>query len=81
MRFYFVNHFFNGHLQVLPFMEDAKILKSQLCIKYLEIFTRAKDMENGFAELSIGLLVGIRDVLAIDQVVQGQIGSFIISMR
>uniref|UniRef100_A0A0D9VCI8 BEACH domain-containing protein B n=1 Tax=Leersia perrieri TaxID=77586 RepID=A0A0D9VCI8_9ORYZ len=40
--------------------------KLQLCSKYLEAFTRAKEKEN-FAELSIDLLVNMREIIMIDR--------------
>ncbi|KAL5212760.1 hypothetical protein ABZP36_023607 [Zizania latifolia] len=39
--------------------------KLQLCYKYLEAFTRAKEKED-FAELSIDLLVNMREIIMID---------------
>ncbi|CAD6251786.1 unnamed protein product [Miscanthus lutarioriparius] len=42
--------------------------KMQLCSKYLETFTHAKEKEKGFAELSIDLLVNMREVIMIDRV-------------
>ncbi|KAG0531834.1 hypothetical protein BDA96_04G056200 [Sorghum bicolor] len=42
--------------------------KMQLCSKYLETFARAKEKEKGFAELSIDLLVNMREVIMIDRV-------------
>ncbi|KAL6629117.1 hypothetical protein ACP70R_028882 [Stipagrostis hirtigluma subsp. patula] len=41
--------------------------KLQLCSKYLESFTRAKENEKSFAELSIDLLVHMREIIAIDR--------------
>ncbi|KAL6888469.1 hypothetical protein ACP4OV_009495 [Aristida adscensionis] len=41
--------------------------KLQLCSKYLETFTRAKENENSFAELSIDLLVNMREIISIDR--------------
>nr|BAD25221.1 putative LvsC [Oryza sativa Japonica Group] len=40
--------------------------KLQLCSKYLEAFTRAKEKED-FAELSIDLLVNMREIIMIDR--------------
>ncbi|CAM0946806.1 unnamed protein product [Alopecurus aequalis] len=42
--------------------------KLQLCAKYLETFTRAKENEKDFAELSIDLLVNMREIILIDRV-------------
>ncbi|XP_023157987.1 BEACH domain-containing protein B isoform X1 [Zea mays] len=42
--------------------------KMLLCSKYLETFTRAKEKEKAFAELSIDLLVNMREVIMIDRV-------------
>ncbi|EXB79620.1 BEACH domain-containing protein lvsC [Morus notabilis] len=46
-------------------VEDQKA-KLQLCSKYLETFTQIKEREKSFAELSIDLLVGMRDMLLSD---------------
>ncbi|XP_058069394.1 BEACH domain-containing protein B isoform X3 [Magnolia sinica] len=56
-----------GLMKLPPCSEEDQIAKLQLCSKYLETFTRAKERENSFAELSIDLLVGMRDLLLIDQ--------------
>lgn len=40
-----------------------------LCSKYLETFTRVKENEKGFAELSIDLLVNMREIIMIDRMV------------
>ncbi|KAL5988451.1 hypothetical protein ACLOJK_036215 [Asimina triloba] len=50
-----------------PCSGEDQAAKLQLCSKYLETFTRAKERENSFAELSIDLLIGMRDLLLIDQ--------------
>ncbi|RLM79604.1 BEACH domain-containing protein B [Panicum miliaceum] len=42
--------------------------KMHLCSKYLETFNRVKENEKGFAELSIDLLINMRDVIMIDRV-------------
>ncbi|XP_078448149.1 binding protein [Wolffia australiana] len=42
--------------------------KLLLCSKYLETFTRARERETRFAELSIDLLNGIRTVILADQI-------------
>ncbi|XBI45636.1 hypothetical protein VPH35_110081 [Triticum aestivum] len=41
--------------------------KLQLCSKYLETFTRAKEHEKNFAEMSIDLLVTMREIILIDR--------------
>uniref|UniRef100_K3YP63 BEACH domain-containing protein B n=1 Tax=Setaria italica TaxID=4555 RepID=K3YP63_SETIT len=41
--------------------------KMHLCSKYLETFTRVKENEKGFAELSIDLLVNMREIIMIDR--------------
>uniref|UniRef100_A0A453NEU5 Neurobeachin alpha-solenoid region domain-containing protein n=1 Tax=Aegilops tauschii subsp. strangulata TaxID=200361 RepID=A0A453NEU5_AEGTS len=41
--------------------------KLQLCSKYLETFTRAKEHEKNFAEMSIDLLVTLREIILIDR--------------
>ncbi|RLN08296.1 BEACH domain-containing protein B [Panicum miliaceum] len=42
--------------------------KMHLCSKYLETFNRVKENEKGFAELSIDLLINMRDIIMIDRV-------------
>ncbi|XP_066329470.1 BEACH domain-containing protein B-like isoform X1 [Miscanthus floridulus] len=42
--------------------------RMQLCSKYLETFTHAKEKEKGFAELLIDLLVNMREIIMIDRV-------------
>lgn len=49
--------------QIVPLSEEDKKAKLQLCSKYLETFTQIKEREKGFAEISIDLLVGMRDLL------------------
>ncbi|GAB2294234.1 hypothetical protein Dimus_028451 [Dionaea muscipula] len=46
--------------------EDQKA-KLQLLSKYLETFTQAKEKEKDFANISIDLLTGIREMLLMDQ--------------
>ncbi|WVZ77789.1 hypothetical protein U9M48_025613 [Paspalum notatum var. saurae] len=41
--------------------------KMQLCTKYLETFTHAKEKETDFAELSIDLLFNMREIIMIDR--------------
>ncbi|XP_073008552.1 BEACH domain-containing protein B isoform X1 [Typha latifolia] len=50
-----------------PSSAEDHAAKLQLCSKYLETFTRAKEREKHFAELSIHLLVSMREIIAIDQ--------------
>jgi len=47
----------------MPFSEEDKRAKLQLCSKYLEMFTQLKERESSFVDLSIDLLVGMRDTL------------------
>ena len=55
--------------QIVPFSEENQKAKLQLCSKFLETFTQIKEREKNFAELSIDLLVGMRDMLRTDPVV------------
>lgn len=52
-----------------PSSAEDHVGKLQLCSKYLETFTRAKEREKCFAELSIDLLIGMRDVISTDRMV------------
>ncbi|KAK9271394.1 hypothetical protein L1049_026984 [Liquidambar formosana] len=54
-------------MKIVPVSEEDKKAKLQLCSKYLETFTQIKEREKNFAELSIDLLVGMRDMLLTDQ--------------
>ncbi|KAG9440194.1 hypothetical protein H6P81_020359 [Aristolochia fimbriata] len=56
-----------GLIKLPPSSDEDKAAKLQLCSKYLETFTRAKERECSFAALAIDLLVGMRDVLLDDQ--------------
>ncbi|XP_077215298.1 binding protein isoform X2 [Tasmannia lanceolata] len=56
-----------GLMKLPPSSEEDQVAMLQLCSKYLETFTRVKEREISFAELSIDLLVGMRDILLIDQ--------------
>lgn len=49
--------------QIVPHSEEDKKAKLQLCSKYLETFNQIKEREKGFVDLSIDLLVGMRDML------------------
>ena len=55
--------------QVVPYSEEDKKTKLQLCSKYLEMFTRIKEREKSFVDLSIDLLVGMRNMLQSDPAV------------
>lgn len=59
--------FFLG--QIMPFSEEDKKAKLQLCSKYLEMFTQLKEREKSFVDLSVDLLVGMRDMLQANQAV------------
>ncbi|BFG19464.1 hypothetical protein CerSpe_057380 [Prunus speciosa] len=62
-----LKHIFELMKSVSSSEEDQRA-KLQLCSKYLETFTQIKEREKSFAELSISLLVGMRDMLQIDRV-------------
>lgn len=53
----------------MPFSEEDKKAKLQLCSKYLEMFTHLREHEKSFVDLSIDLLVGMRDMLQANQAV------------
>lgn len=55
--------------QIKPISEEDQKAKLQLCSKYLETFTQIKEREKSFAELSIDLLVGMKNMLSSDPVV------------
>ncbi|KAH7849592.1 hypothetical protein Vadar_020109 [Vaccinium darrowii] len=55
-------------MKIVPVSEEDQKAKLYLCSKYLETFTHVKEREINFAELSIDLLVGMRDLLLADQV-------------
>ncbi|KAI8015885.1 BEACH domain-containing protein B [Camellia lanceoleosa] len=55
-------------MKISPISEEDQKAKLYLCSKYLETFTHVKEREKNFAELSIDLLVGMRDMLLTDQV-------------
>ncbi|KAI4307513.1 hypothetical protein L6164_030691 [Bauhinia variegata] len=55
-------------MKIVPFSEEDKKAKLQLCSKYLEMFTQIKEREKNFVDLSINLLVGMRDLLQADRV-------------
>lgn len=52
--------------QIISISEEDHKAKLYLCSKYLETFTHVKEHEN-FVELSIDLLVGMRDLLSTDE--------------
>ncbi|KAL8487834.1 hypothetical protein ACS0TY_024230 [Phlomoides rotata] len=54
-------------MKVVPFSEEVQKSKVFLCSKYLETFTHLKDRVKNFADLSIELLVGMRQMLLMDQ--------------
>lgn len=49
--------------------EEDRRAKLQLCSKYLEMFTQIKDCGKSSVELSIELLVGIKDMISTDRLV------------
>ncbi|CAN6454099.1 unnamed protein product [Victoria cruziana] len=54
-------------LKLVAFSEENKTAKLQLCSKYLETFTHAKERaETQYVDLSVDLLVGIRDLLKLN---------------
>nr|XP_011458851.1 PREDICTED: BEACH domain-containing protein lvsC isoform X3 [Fragaria vesca subsp. vesca] len=55
-------------MKIVPSSEEDQRTKLQLCSKYVETFTQIKEREKNFAELSINLLAGMRDMLQIDPV-------------
>lgn len=55
-------------LRSLPLLSKDKTVNLHLCSKFLETFTRAKERERSFAELSIDLLVIMREIILIDRV-------------
>ncbi|XP_076899562.1 BEACH domain-containing protein B isoform X2 [Bidens hawaiensis] len=54
-------------MKFIPYSEDDRKAKLYLCSKYLETFTQVKEREKNFAELSVDLLVGMRDMLLKDR--------------
>ncbi|XP_031393123.1 BEACH domain-containing protein B isoform X2 [Punica granatum] len=50
-------------MKIIPTSEDDRKAKLYLCSKYLETFTQIREREKSFAELSIVLLVGMRDMI------------------
>ncbi|KMZ59450.1 hypothetical protein ZOSMA_68G00360, partial [Zostera marina] len=56
-----------GLMKLPTSLAEDRVANLGLCSKYLETFTHAKEKENNFEVLSIDLLIGMRDVLLIDQ--------------
>lgn len=54
-------------MKITPSDEEEVKAKVYLCSKYLETFTHVKEREENFTELSIDLLVGMRNLLSMDQ--------------
>ncbi|KAK4483931.1 hypothetical protein RD792_011140 [Penstemon davidsonii] len=54
-------------MKIVPFSEEDQKEKLFLCSKYLETFTHLKERVKNFADLSIELLVGMRDLLITNQ--------------
>ncbi|KAI3726569.1 hypothetical protein L1987_66367 [Smallanthus sonchifolius] len=54
-------------MKFIPSSQDDQKAKLYLCSKYLETFTQLKEREKNFAELSVDLLVGMRDMLVKDR--------------
>ncbi|MED6165352.1 hypothetical protein PIB30_098747, partial [Stylosanthes scabra] len=54
-------------MKIVPHSEEDKKAMLQLCSKYLEMFTQIKEREKSFVDLSIDLLVGMRDLLQANQ--------------
>ncbi|KAJ7958905.1 BEACH domain-containing protein [Quillaja saponaria] len=50
-------------MKIVPVNEEDKKATLQLCSKYLETFTQIKEREKSFVDMSIELLVGMRDML------------------
>ncbi|KAF6143571.1 hypothetical protein GIB67_029740 [Kingdonia uniflora] len=54
-------------MKLPPCSEEDQVEKLYLCSKYLETFTCIKEREKSYAELSIDLLVGVRNMVETDQ--------------
>ncbi|KNA15279.1 hypothetical protein SOVF_099670 isoform A [Spinacia oleracea] len=54
-------------MKAAPTSKDDQSAKLQLCSRYLETFTQVKEKEKDFAEVSIELLAGMREMLQMDQ--------------
>ncbi|KAL0322863.1 UNVERIFIED_CONTAM: BEACH domain-containing protein B, partial [Sesamum angustifolium] len=57
-----------SHNLIVPITEEDKKAKVFLCSKYLETFTHVKERVKNFADLSVELLIGMRDMLLRDPV-------------
>ncbi|KAK4434240.1 BEACH domain-containing protein B [Sesamum alatum] len=57
-----------GLMKIVPITEEDKKAKAFLCSKYLETFTHVKERVKNFADLSVELLIGMRDMLLTDRV-------------
>lgn len=55
-------------MKIVPSSEEDQEAKLHLCSKYLETFTQLKEKEKYFADLSIDLLIGMREMLLTDPV-------------
>ncbi|KAL0366361.1 UNVERIFIED_CONTAM: BEACH domain-containing protein B [Sesamum radiatum] len=55
-------------MKIVPISEEDKKAKVFLCSKYLETFTHVKERVKNFADLSVELLIGMRDMLLSDRV-------------
>ncbi|XP_015579782.2 BEACH domain-containing protein B isoform X1 [Ricinus communis] len=53
-------------MKIVPSSAEDQKAKLQLCSKYLETFTQIKEREKSFVQLSIDLLVGMREMLRTD---------------
>ncbi|KAJ4967218.1 hypothetical protein NE237_019067 [Protea cynaroides] len=54
-------------MKLPPSSKEDQVALLHLCSKYLETFTSVKEREKNFAEISIDLLVGMREMLLTDQ--------------
>ncbi|KAM3682516.1 hypothetical protein ACJW31_12G078200 [Castanea mollissima] len=53
-------------MKIVPFSGENQKAKLQLCSKFLETFTEIKERGKNFADLSIDLLIGMREMLRTD---------------
>ncbi|KAH0452153.1 hypothetical protein IEQ34_019452 [Dendrobium chrysotoxum] len=67
LRKYVIGHIV-GFFKLPPLHPNDRTAKLQLCSKYLETFTRAKEREELYPELSIDLLVNMREIILIDPI-------------
>ncbi|XP_042494689.1 BEACH domain-containing protein B-like isoform X2 [Macadamia integrifolia] len=54
-------------MKLPPSSKEDQVALLRLCSKYLEMFTSIKEREKNFVELSIDLLVGMRNMILSDQ--------------